>query len=124
MSTRLRYTPRSFVIHPEKKTLIIAESDYGAIPAAEREDLADLMAVEGGALKGVEFDEERAAQEEQYGAPKVDMAPLPSASMHGGFRQSSHTRLMSILSLPSASPPSLCLVLCLFAVARVAPWPL
>lgn len=70
MSTRLRYTPRAFVVHPQHKTLAIAEGDYGAIPAAEREDLKDMMAGEDG-LQGVEFDEERAAQEDQFGAPKV-----------------------------------------------------
>jgi len=69
MSTRLRYTPRCFTVHPEQRTLIIAESENAAIPSAEREDLADVMSGEG-ALKGVEFDEERAAQEEQFGAPK------------------------------------------------------
>eukprot|EP00873_Tetraselmis_striata_P011542 jgi/Tetstr1/431806/TSEL_021301.t1 len=69
VSTRLRYTPRAFVVHPQHKTLAIAEGDYGAIPAAEREDLKDMMAGEDG-LQGVEFDEERAAQEDQFGAPK------------------------------------------------------
>ena len=34
--TRLRYTPRKFVIHPDHNTLIVAEADHAAVPAAER----------------------------------------------------------------------------------------
>ncbi|MCO5600362.1 hypothetical protein L7F22_054473 [Adiantum nelumboides] len=33
----LRYTPRKFILHPNKKTLIILESDQGAFTAEERE---------------------------------------------------------------------------------------
>ena len=34
--TRLRYTPRKFVVHPDHSTLIVAEADHAAVPAAER----------------------------------------------------------------------------------------
>lgn len=44
-ATRLRYTPRRLVIHPEHKNLIIAESEHGAVPLAEREDLKQRMQV-------------------------------------------------------------------------------
>eukprot|EP00798_Chlamydomonas_sp_ICE-L_P023642 gene23642-9170_t len=67
--TRLRYTPRKLLIHPEFNTLVIAESDHGAIPLAEREDLAERAKQEGVALQGPEFDEETAALEEQFGSP-------------------------------------------------------
>lgn len=39
---RLRYTPRRFVIHPDHKTLLVAEADHAAIPASEREPLPSL----------------------------------------------------------------------------------
>ncbi|KAL6757658.1 CPSF A subunit region-domain-containing protein [Haematococcus lacustris] len=69
--TRLRYTPRRLVIHPQHNMLMVAEADYGAIPLAEREDLKQqLQSGENGVLQGVEFDEEAAALEEQYGPPK------------------------------------------------------
>ena len=35
--TRLRYTPRKFVIHPNHNTLIVGEADRGAVPLAERD---------------------------------------------------------------------------------------
>eukprot|EP00877_Chromochloris_zofingiensis_P000800 jgi/Chrzof1/10720/Cz05g09290.t1 len=69
-ATRLRYTPRRLVIHPEHKNLIIAESEHGAVPLAEREDLKQRMqAAEGAEARGPEFDEEIAALQEQLGAP-------------------------------------------------------
>lgn len=34
--TRLRYTPRKFVVHPETNMLVIAEADHAAVPLAER----------------------------------------------------------------------------------------
>ncbi|GAB4816845.1 hypothetical protein N2152v2_003891 [Parachlorella kessleri] len=92
---RLRYTPRKFTIHPDHKVLLIAESDHQAIPLAERSDLAaqpngmDTDHANGAAAPhqasqplslvaivtlspalGPEADEESAAREEQYGAPK------------------------------------------------------
>ena len=41
--TRLRYTPRKFVIHPEHKTLVIAEADHAAVPLAQRQPEGDQM---------------------------------------------------------------------------------
>mmetsp|Transcript_4234 Transcript_4234/g.6990 ORF Transcript_4234/g.6990 Transcript_4234/m.6990 type:complete len:1205 (-) Transcript_4234:464-4078(-) len=68
--TRLRYTPRRLEIHPEHNTLFIAEADHGAIPLVQREDLRERCGVaEGQAMQGVEFDEEQAPLEEQWGAP-------------------------------------------------------
>ena len=49
--TRLRYTPRKLLIHPEHNTLIIGEADHAAIPLAEREDLAERAKQEGVALQ-------------------------------------------------------------------------
>jgi hypothetical protein len=76
---RLRYTPRKFVIHPDFKVLAIAEADHAAVPLAQREDLKRQAAAmetdqqDGGAPaapRGPEMDEETAAREEQWGAPK------------------------------------------------------
>lgn len=67
--TRLRYTPRKLLIHPDTKMLIIGEADHAAIPLAQRESLQARMQVDGTA-QGPEFDAELAAQEEQYGAPR------------------------------------------------------
>ena len=47
-SIRLGYTPRKFLVHPERKTLIIAEADHGSVPVLEREPLPPAFA--GGAL--------------------------------------------------------------------------
>ncbi|KAK9824249.1 hypothetical protein WJX72_008915 [[Myrmecia] bisecta] len=73
-SLRLRYTPRKFAIHPDHKTIAIAESDHAAVPLAERDDGAVSMDAlpngSGGAPQGPEQDEERAALEDQFGAPK------------------------------------------------------
>ncbi|CAL5225226.1 g8014 [Coccomyxa viridis] len=68
--TRLRYTPRKFVVHPDHNTLIVAEADHAAVPAAERRATEDGMDTDGQQAEGIEFDEERAAFEEQQGAPK------------------------------------------------------
>ncbi|KAG2431599.1 hypothetical protein HYH02_013292 [Chlamydomonas schloesseri] len=72
---RLRYTPRKLLIHPESRLLLIAEADHAAVPLAEREDLqarlAALAEEQGGApVQGVEFNDELAALEEQFGPPK------------------------------------------------------
>eukprot|EP00884_Botryococcus_braunii_P014213 jgi/Botrbrau1/22793/Bobra.0132s0119.1 len=69
---RLRYTPRKMTIVEETKMIAILESDHAAVPLAEREESLEnghAMPVDG-QLKGFEFDEEKAAQEEQFGAPK------------------------------------------------------
>lgn len=41
--TRLRYTPRKFVVHPESNMLIVAEADHAAVPLAERAAMEDAM---------------------------------------------------------------------------------
>ena len=46
-SLRLSYTPRKFLVHPERKTLVIAEADHAAVPAAEREPLPPAFAEVG-----------------------------------------------------------------------------
>ena len=45
--TRLRYTPRKFVIHPDHNTLIVAEADHAAVPAAERRATENGMETDG-----------------------------------------------------------------------------
>ena len=45
--TRLRYTPRKFVVHPDHNTLIVAEADHAAVPAAERRATEDGMDTDG-----------------------------------------------------------------------------
>ncbi|KXZ43846.1 hypothetical protein GPECTOR_79g125 [Gonium pectorale] len=62
----------AFNTQPESKLLIIAEADHAAVPLAEREDLqARLAAIaEEEGAPGVEFNDELAALEEQFGAPK------------------------------------------------------
>ena len=45
--TRLRYTPRKFVIHPDHNTLIVAEADHAAVPAAERRATENGMDTDG-----------------------------------------------------------------------------
>ncbi|MEW5303982.1 MAG: hypothetical protein WDW36_006625 [Sanguina aurantia] len=64
---RLRYTPRKLLVHPGYKSLIVAEADHAAVPLAEREDLAGGLP-EGQVPTGLEFDEDAAAIEEQFGA--------------------------------------------------------
>jgi len=70
--TRLRYTPRKLLIHPDYNTLFVGEADHGCVPLAEREDLKTRAQQAGntGPLQGVEFDEELAALEEQFGTPR------------------------------------------------------
>ncbi len=41
--TRLRYTPRKFVVHPESNMLIVAEADHAAVPLADRRAVEDGM---------------------------------------------------------------------------------
>jgi splicing factor 3B subunit 3 len=43
--SRLRYTPRRLLIHPEYKTLIVAESDYQAVPIADNPELQKRLTV-------------------------------------------------------------------------------
>ena len=45
--TRLRYTPRKFVVHPDHNTLIVAEADHAAVPAAERRATENGMETDG-----------------------------------------------------------------------------
>ena len=54
--TRLRYTPRKFVVHPETNMLIVAEADHAAVPLTERSAAADGMDADGnGALPQVQL---------------------------------------------------------------------
>jgi hypothetical protein len=50
--SRLRYTPRRLAVHPEHKTLIVAESDYQAVPLADNPELQArlLVSVVGGGV--------------------------------------------------------------------------
>lgn len=43
--SRLRYTPRRLLIHPDYKTLIVAESDYQAVPLADNPELQKRLVV-------------------------------------------------------------------------------
>lgn len=43
--SRLRYTPRRLLIHPDHKTLIVAESDYQAVPLADNPELQKRLVV-------------------------------------------------------------------------------
>lgn len=43
--SRLRYTPRRLLIHPDYKTLIVAESDYQAVPIADNPELQKRLTV-------------------------------------------------------------------------------
>ena len=93
--TRLRYTPRRLLVHPDYSTLIIAEADPGAIPLALRVDLQQRAEKLGQPAQGVEFDEEAAALEEQFGPPRGEAGQWacclriidPSASLATVFVQ-------------------------------------
>ncbi|KAK9814939.1 hypothetical protein WJX73_002520 [Symbiochloris irregularis] len=92
---QLRYTPRRFVIHPDHKTLMIAEADHAAIPASEREPLAPLENGAAMSEDGQPLTPEvvRAQEDAQMGAPRgaqgqwasclrvVDPATLSTASL-------------------------------------------
>jgi splicing factor 3B subunit 3 len=43
--SRLRYTPRRLLIHPDFRTLIVAESDYQAVPIADNPELQKRLTV-------------------------------------------------------------------------------
>ena len=45
--SRLRYTPRRLLIHPDYRTLIVAESDYQAVPIADNPELQKRLVVSG-----------------------------------------------------------------------------
>ena len=82
---QLRYTPRRFVIHPDYKTLLVAEADHATIPAAEREPLAplengDAMSEEGTPLTPEEV-------REQGGGFSYCCDPLRMVSMQGAERE-------------------------------------
>eukprot|EP00878_Enallax_costatus_P010041 GHUV01010480.1.p1 GENE.GHUV01010480.1~~GHUV01010480.1.p1 ORF type:complete len:1094 (+),score=306.67 GHUV01010480.1:216-3497(+) len=67
--SRLRYTPRRLLIHPDYKTLIVAESDYQAVPLADNAELQKrLVDEDGDPVAGPEFSSELAAELDQYGA--------------------------------------------------------
>eukprot|EP00775_Hariotina_reticulata_P013008 gene13008-13137_t len=67
--SRLRYTPRRLLIHPDFKALIVAESDYQAVPLADNPELQrKLVDEEGNPVAGPEFSAEVAAELDQFGA--------------------------------------------------------
>eukprot|EP00249_Psilotum_nudum_P023101 c28748_g1_i1 orf=75-3716(+) len=78
----LRYTPRKFIMHPHKKSLIILETDQGAFSAEEREmakkECVDATGVrENGKMdidqeNGDDEDREDAFPDEQFGCPKAE----------------------------------------------------
>lgn len=43
--SRLRYTPRRLLVHQELKSLIVAESDYQAVPLADNSELQKRLLV-------------------------------------------------------------------------------
>lgn len=49
-TTRLRYTPRRLLVHPTWDCLLVAESDHGAVPLEQREDLQERLQVCVGVL--------------------------------------------------------------------------
>ncbi|KAF5839279.1 CPSF A subunit region-domain-containing protein [Dunaliella salina] len=115
--TRLRYTPRRLAIHPTHNTLFVAEADHAAIPLAEREDVKERLQAEGGmesdAVQGIEFDEDMAALEEQFGTPRgqpgqwaaclriVDPATLSTAFV---VELDNNEGIQSMCLAPLASP--------------------
>uniref|UniRef100_A0A7S3VLT8 DNA damage-binding protein 1 n=1 Tax=Dunaliella tertiolecta TaxID=3047 RepID=A0A7S3VLT8_DUNTE len=115
--TRLRYTPRRLAIHPTYNTLFVAEADHAAIPLAEREDVKERLQAEGGmdsdAVQGIEFDEDMAALEEQFGTPRgqpgqwaaclriVDPATLSTAFV---VELDNNEGIQSMCLAPLASP--------------------
>lgn len=67
--SRLRYTPRRLLIHPDFRTLLVAESDYQAVPIADNPELQKRLTDESGnPIAGPEFSAELAAELDQYGA--------------------------------------------------------
>ncbi|KAH7296253.1 hypothetical protein KP509_26G015800 [Ceratopteris richardii] len=69
----LRYTPRKFILHPNKKNLIILESDKAAFTAEERE-ANKAECVEAFEMRAENEDErqEDLLPDEQYGYPKAE----------------------------------------------------
>jgi splicing factor 3B subunit 3 len=43
--SRLRYTPRRLLVHPELRALLVAESDYQAVPLADNAELQKRLVV-------------------------------------------------------------------------------
>lgn len=68
----LRYTPRKFILHPNKKNLIILESDQGAFTAEEREANKAECVEAFGERPDNEQEENKQdlLPDEQYGYPK------------------------------------------------------
>lgn len=70
----LRYTPRKFILHPNKKNLVILESDQGAFTAEEREMAKEECIEASGERVDNEQEEgkEDLLPDEQYGYPKAE----------------------------------------------------
>lgn len=73
----LRYTPRKFILHPNRKSLIILESDQGAFTAEERErakeECVDPADRENMKMDGEqEENKEDLLPDEQFGYPKAE----------------------------------------------------
>ncbi|KAI5084296.1 hypothetical protein GOP47_0000465 [Adiantum capillus-veneris] len=69
----LRYTPRKFILHPNKKTLIILESDQGAFTAEEREaNKAECIEAFEERPDNNEQKPEDLLPDEQFGYPKAE----------------------------------------------------
>ncbi|KAF6255086.1 CPSF A subunit region-domain-containing protein [Scenedesmus sp. NREL 46B-D3] len=67
--SRLRYTPRRLLVHHDLRALLVAESDYQAVPLADNAELQKRLVDESGApVAGPEFSAELAAELDQYGA--------------------------------------------------------
>ena len=69
--TRLRYTPRKFVVHPETNMLIVAEADHAAVPLAERSNASGMDAEGNGALPQVCFQQQLRLVPPRYGTPDL-----------------------------------------------------
>jgi splicing factor 3B subunit 3 len=68
--SRLRYTPRRLLVHPEQRLLVVAEADYQALSLEDNPALRErLVDDEGAPLAGPEFSPEVAAELDQWGAP-------------------------------------------------------
>ena len=100
---RLRYTPRHFVIHPDHKTLLVAEADHAAIPAVDREPLAPLE--NGAAMEtedGIPLSPEEIRAQGLNASTSHPCAVSVSlhVSLHGACPQCLH-----IMHVPSLCPP-------------------
>jgi splicing factor 3B subunit 3 len=73
-SCRLRYTPRRLALHPSSGTVVVAESEAGSLPLAERPDV--LRRLFGGDEAG-----QQEQQQEQQQRPLLDQAAMVAAGV-------------------------------------------